>query len=324
MTDEERSSGVAAYPPERHVLRDLDISTEQVSPTRSVSIAPVGEAVRNAAGAASVGFLAAVVDVNCALVALIAARPDWTATADLALHAADWLTAGPAVVDSRVLRAGANLVVVSVDVYDGQGAGGLDDVGDMSALARDHGPGPLDHFPRAAAGMLTFARIPRHASASSGTLDIDGLVRRRRRMTADARPPTSPLAERIGVRVLDPVRGIVELDKTDYVRNSFDALNGGVLGMVFEAAASAAVPGLVATDLQIHYLAQAKAGPARTMTRVLRRATDHAVCAVEMEDAGDGAARLAVATVTLQRPPNRPPGTPATAARFDTDASPAR
>lgn len=324
MTDQERSAGAAGYPPQRHVLRDLDITTEQVSAGRSISIAPVVEGVRNAAHAASVGFLAAVVDVNCALVALIASQPDWTATADLALHAAGWLTEGPAIVDSRLLRAGANLVVVSVDVYDGQGLGDLDDLGDLARLGRDHGPGDLGRMPRAAAGTLTFARIPRHASSSSGPLDLDGIVGQRRRMTPAAPPPPAPLADRIGLRVIDPADGVVELDKTDYVRNSFDALNGGVLGMVFEAAATAAVPDLVATDLQIHYLAQAKAGPARTTTRVLRRSSDHAVCAVEIEDGGDAGALLSVATVTLQRPPTRPTLDAATGARSDADASLAR
>ena len=58
-----------------HVVSDFDVTTEQVSPDRSISVAPLVDAVRNCAGAAALGYLAALVDVNCALVALIAAAP---------------------------------------------------------------------------------------------------------------------------------------------------------------------------------------------------------------------------------------------------------
>ena len=154
MGDENRP----AYPPEKHFLRDLDSQTWQVTGERVLMSAPLTDGYRNAAGAAALGFLAALVDIAAAPVALIAGAPDWTATQDMGLHAAGWLTEGPAVVDARLERVGRNTVIVSVDVYDGAGLGDPDE----QLAAIDHGRLELT-----AKGLLTFARIPRSASASA-------------------------------------------------------------------------------------------------------------------------------------------------------------
>ncbi|MBV8949485.1 MAG: hypothetical protein JOZ99_01310 [Actinobacteria bacterium] len=277
------------------MLTDLDITTEQLSATCSFTSAPLVDGVRNRAGAASLGFLVTLVDVNCALVALIAADPDWTATADLSLHAVAPLDTGPAVVESTLLRAGRNVVVVSITVFDGRG----------TAPFADHGGGPAaalarGAFTTVARGLATFARIPRGASAASAAFDPVDTIGRRRSMSPAGGVPCAALTERIGLRVVDAASGVVELPITDYVRNSFGAINGGVLGMVVQDAAEAALPQFAATDVQIHYLAQARAGAARAATTVLRRGAGHAVCAVEVIDVAGGGTTLALATVTLQ------------------------
>lgn len=266
------------YPPERHFLRDLDIETDYLAADRLIATAPVDELVRNEAGAAGLGFIAAVVDVSAANVALIASHPTWTATADLSITATGWLRAGPMAVESHLVRAGSNSVVVASDVRDGHGA-------------------------RVATSLIAFARIPRSASASAGHFDPATLVGQRRRMEPTHPPAPIPLLDRIGLKVIDAAAGIVEIPKGDYVINSFGTINGGVLGALFQAAAEAAVPGMVATDLQIHYLHQARHGPARTVLSVLRQTADHAVCAVDAVDAGDDDRLLSRATVALQRPP---------------------
>jgi uncharacterized protein (TIGR03086 family) len=281
------------YPPEHHFLRDLDVTTEQVTAERSISLAPVEDSVRNAAGAASLGFLAALVDTNAALIALIAGQPDWTATADLGFHATGWLTEGPALVEGRLERAGSNIVVVGTQLFDGNG------LEDLDAFVRRDGAEPT----RVARGLVTFARIPARASVSAGRFDGAAVIGQRRRLAPSEPPEPVPLTERIGLDVVDAASGVVELRRSDYVRNSFGTINGGVLGVLFQAAAESAVPGLVGTDLQIHYLAQATVGPARTSVDVLRHAGDHAVCGVHAVDAGNDDRVLALATVTLQRPP---------------------
>jgi acyl-coenzyme A thioesterase PaaI-like protein len=279
-----------SYPPERHALRDLDVTTEFVTAERAISIAAIDDPVRNAAGAASLGFLTAVLDTNTGLLALISVQPEWTATLDLSLHATGWLTGGPLVLESRVVRAGSNIVVMGAELYDGLG------IGDIAEL---HGhPGRL---PRIAYATVSFTRIPARASVASGRTDPAAMIGQRRHLGPVYPPDPVPLAERIGLQVVDAPSGVVELHNHDYVRNSFGTINGGVWGVVFEGAAHAAVPGMLASDVQIHYLSQAKVGPARTSVDVLRRGDDHAVCAVRAVDAGNDDVNLALATVTLQR-----------------------
>jgi acyl-coenzyme A thioesterase PaaI-like protein len=277
------------YPPERHFLRDLGIVTEQLSADRSLTVAPVTDPVRNGDGAAAIGFLVTLTDINAALVALIAGDPDWNATADLSLHTTNPLVGSAAVVESRLVRAGSNLVTVATDVYD---AGA--DTDPDAVLAHPDRPRTS-----AATGLVTFARIPRKASVASNGFDPLTMIGQRRELVP-ARPPSDePVLERIGLQVLDAAAGVTELPRSEYVRNSFGAINGGVLGMVFEGAAEAAVPGHVAADLQIHYLAQAQEGPVRTAATVLRRTEGHALCSVAARDAGHDDRLLALASVGL-------------------------
>lgn len=265
------------YPPADHVLRDLEITTELVARDRVQASAPLEPGLCDASGGASVGFMVAVLDVSAALVALSAAHPDWIATADLALHATGRVTEGPLRLDAHLLRGGSKLLTVAAELTDGTGV-------------------------PAAAATLTFARIPRSASAAATDLRSEDLVGVRRVMERLGDPRPGTLAERIGLRVVDAGAGVVELANHDYVVNSFGTINGGVLGVVFQAAAECAVPGLVASDLQIHYLRQTEVGPARTHTTVLRHRGDHAVCRVDAVDAGAGDRLLARAVVSLHAP----------------------
>lgn len=265
-----------SYPPAVHFLSDLDVSTEHVAIDHTVATVAVDEFVRNRAGVASLGFVSAVADVSAAMVALSAAHPNWTATADLALHSTGWLVEGPMRIESRLIRRGSHIVVTGSNVFDGNGQ-------------------------RVATGTISFASIPRAASVTATDFVPADLVGQSRRLGPAEPPRPVPLAERVGLRTIGP--GIVEIPKRDYVINSFGTINGGVLGALFQYAAESLVDDLVATDLQIHYLRQAGAGPARTSATVLRRTGDHAVCAIEAVDAGEGDRVLALATVTLQRPP---------------------
>ena len=72
---------------------------------------------------------------------------------------------------------------------------------------------------------------------------------------------------------------------------------------ILESAAEAAVPGCVASDIHIHYLAGARTGPVRTSAVVVRDTDDHVVCRIEAVDVGADNPVLALATVTLQTTP---------------------
>jgi acyl-coenzyme A thioesterase PaaI-like protein len=292
------------YPPEKHFVRDLDAETWQVTAERVVMVAPLPAAQRNHAGTAALGFLAALVDIACAPVALIAGAPDWTATQDMSLHATGWLSQGPAIADAHLRRAGRNTVVVAVDVYDGRGDDDIDAaVAGIDALHLDGADGAGGDGPvLATRGLLTFARIPRSASAAAGRFEPEKLVGQKRSMDP-VEPVVGPMFERIGLELVDGAAGVVQIHRTDYVRNSFGTINGGVLGAVFQGAAEAMCPGMVATDVSIHYLSQVQEGPARTRATVSRRTGDHAVVNLEAVDAGHGDQLLDLATVTLQVPP---------------------
>jgi len=108
---------------------------------------------------------------------------------------------------------------------------------------------------------------------------------------------------RAGLQVLDAPAGVVEVFHSPYVANSIGTINGAVQSLALEAAAEAARPGLVATDVQIHFVSQVRTGPARTRASVVRDAADHSLVVVELVDAGAEDRLGARATVTLQRPP---------------------
>jgi len=282
------------YPPAKHVMRDLDITTLVVSRTRSIGVIPITDALHTGPPgnrAAALGLTSIVADTQAAMVALIAAEPDWIATVDLSLHEVAPVTGSTMLVDARLVRAGSNIIVVRVDSYD------VGDRRDIEALADVDVPSAdLD---LCATGLVSFARIPASASAVGTRLkpgERVGIVS----PTAPGQPEPRPLLERIGLQIVDAAAGAVELPRTPYVGNSFGAVNGGVLGMVFQGAAEAAHPGRRAVDIQTHYLSQAKTGPVRTRLQPVRQAADHAVCRIEAVDAGHNDQLLAVAVVTLR------------------------
>src|SRR5206468_2601504 len=155
---------------------------------------------------------------------------------------------GPAIVESHLTRAGSRLIVVGTDIYDGNGVHDLDELAD-----------PIEQ-PRVATGLVTFARVAASTSAAANVFDPLGLIGQRRRMEPPGGLPTEPLLERCGLTVVDAEHGVVELANSPYVANSRGAINGGVLGMVFQGAAEAACPGFAGSDLHIHYLAGARTG----------------------------------------------------------------
>jgi acyl-coenzyme A thioesterase PaaI-like protein len=256
---------VSAYPPDDHVLRDLRIESWLEAEDHSFGELPVDDAVRDRSGAVAVGALATLVDLVCARVAFPSAHPHWIATADLSFARGARVTEGLVTAEARLVKAGSKLISIDVDL---------------------HGAGTA---------ATSFARIPREASeVDRPPLPIG--VRTSMPQLGNSR--SGSITERMGLRVAD---GGVELDRTDYVRNSFGTINGGVLGFLVSAAAEEAT-GFVAADLVLRYLGQTKVGPARAVATVVRTGTDHAVCDVRIRDAGADGFLLARATVTTVRP----------------------
>jgi len=105
---------------------------------------------------------------------------------------------------------------------------------------------------------------------------------------------------------VDEVAGVVELEMSDYVLNSFRALQGGAVALLADVAGeqvARACSGnaLATSDLAIHYLAQGKVGPFRTRVTVVRTISDTTLTRVEVIDTGADDRLLAIAmnTATL-------------------------
>lgn len=262
------------YPPDVHLLRDLDIrGTRQADLT--TSRIPVRSGVLDSRGV-RLGVMATLVDVTGASLALAAVRPDWIATADLSVHVLRPVDSGTLEARCRLLRMGSRNVVVDATLVDDDG-------------------NPCG------SGRIAFARIPGSATAASMGATA-----------ADAEPVTFsidsgvPLVDSIldlcGLQTVGP--GKLVFEKAEYIRNSFGTVNGGVLALAAEAAAASASGGGDARDLHIHYLEQTQTGPVAVTAEVTRAGRDDDLCLVRIEDRSDGRL-VAIADVTVGRPDAR-------------------
>jgi acyl-coenzyme A thioesterase PaaI-like protein len=193
-----------------------------------------------------------------------AARPDWIATADLTLHMVAGAPPGSTVeARASVLRAGRTTVVLEV------------------GLARDDGR-------TVGIATMSFSVLPRR----DANPDVDSLrgTGPTTMATATSRL-AAPLDAVLGLQVRDARAGIVEVPVSDWARNSMGAMQGGVVAMVADYAAeaalrSAAAAPVVVTDLEVTYLGFGRAGPVVSRTEVLAASPDAASARVELSDAG--------------------------------------
>ena len=254
------------YPPPHHVLRDLQLTVEHRPDGTSSAWVPITEHVCSESGAPHAGVLATVVDAVGGGLAALAAKPDWIATSDLTLHLLPRRVAGDVEARGRVLRRGRTTVVLEAALVD-----------------TDGGP-PLG------VATISFAVLPRRDG--NPVLDQSDRVSRMG-MGVPGSGFTEPLADRIGLQVHDAAAGIVELRRDDYVRNTLGAIQGGMMTMVAEQAASHALRAACGTrvetvDLQVTFLALGKIGPVRSRTRVLAATPEFGTAHVELVDTGAG------------------------------------
>jgi uncharacterized protein (TIGR00369 family) len=277
----------AAYPPDRHVLRDLQVTGTHRDGRRWSEI-PVVPAILDHDGAPSTGVLGILVDIAAGSTAIAAAIPDWCATASLDLRLqrlpADH---GRLRAEASVLRKGSTTVVLEVVVTD--------------ALA-----GPC------AWSSLIFSIMPRRAGNLT-VRDEEGEFA----MGLPGSGFATSLAAGVGLAMVDAAAGAVTLPIDDAARNSFGALQGGLHAVVADAAAAALGCHLLGarvrtTDLAITYLAQGKVGPVASRAVPLRVDPTAALVRVEVRDAGtDRLMSIATATTaTSPAPAAEPPGAP--------------
>jgi uncharacterized protein (TIGR00369 family) len=118
---------------------------------------------------------------------------------------------------------------------------------------------------------------------------------------------TRPYLDEVGVRVLDEEAGVVEVNMSDYIRNSFRSLQGGIVAILADvagqyAARTATGKPLITSDLLIYYVSQGKVGPFRTKAEVLRKKDSTALTRIEVIDSGadDRLLTVAMNTATLE------------------------
>jgi len=248
------------YPPPRHFLSDLGMVAEVTSLSTATVRIPATPWVAGADGGVRAGVLAALVDVVAGSAALRSLHPDWMATADLTLQ-----VVRPAVgpwVEARasVVRKGRTTLVVEVVVSN------VDDSGRAVT-----GPGGI--ATPVAWSTLTFAVLP--ARDSAPMRDLSGEFPVRWEM-ADSQLDR-PIDRELGIAVEDAAAGVVSLPVADYLRNSFGAVQGGVMAMLGEVATAARLEAgrppdagpVVVTGLQVAYLALGRVGPIVSRTRLL-------------------------------------------------------
>jgi len=235
----------APYPPARHVLRDLDIEMESRPDGTASAWLPVVPALASPWGGPMAGVLATLVDMVAGGLAVRAATPDWIATADLSLT----LTrppAGPEIeARGQVVRKGRTTLVVEVHLLDAPGQG-------------QPGSGPP-----VALSIVSFSVLPRRDT----TPIVDPEAFGRSRFGGAHGRLDRHIIEAIGMEVVDAPGGRVSLPLADYVRNSFGAMQGGMMALLGDAAGALAVAGALGVDaaatvdLHVAYLALGKIGP---------------------------------------------------------------
>ncbi len=259
------------YPPHNHILRDLRVCLEFQSKERAVIRAPVVPEICRKDGTLQVGAVATLIDVLGGALTVRAVHPDWIATASLSVHMTGRPSSETVAAAGEVIRAGRTMAIIDADIRE-------ETEEDPAASVRSIGK-----------AMMTFSRLPRREDTPALNLEVDGPERFD--FATDGSGLDRSYRDAAGVRVLDEKAGVAEIEMKHYVRNSFGALQGGMIAVLADvageiAARSATGKAVTTNDLAIQYLSQGKRGPFRTRTRVLRTTHDTALTRVEVVDGG--------------------------------------
>jgi uncharacterized protein (TIGR00369 family) len=287
MGENEKSNVIAGeYPPHNHILRDLRVSLEFQAKGRAVIRAPVVPEICTQDGSLQIGAVATLIDVLGGALTVRAVHPDWIATASLSVHLTGNPTSDVVAAAGSVIRAGRTMVIIDADIREEEG-------------------NPAESTRSIGTAMMTFSRLPRREDTPELKLDMD--APETFDFATEGAGLSRPYRDAAGVRVLDAGAGVAELEMKDYVRNSLQVLQGGMIAILADvagevAARNAAGKPLTTSDLAIHYLSQGKRGPFRTRTRVLRTTDDTALTRVEVIDRGVEDRVIAVAMNTAVLP----------------------
>jgi acyl-coenzyme A thioesterase PaaI-like protein len=209
---------------------------------------------------------------------LESAVPEWTFTTDYSLRIATPTTVAeghPILARSHLLRAGRRLIVERVAYTD--------DAGAMLAEAQ-----------------VTFMRVEQRVGDDPKP-DIGDI--RRRIAEAPEWPLEEPLPDAAGIRVVDAAAGVVELDITARIMRPGGIVQGSVMTLLGEVAATAMAEATSGpcriTAIDVRYLLGGRTGPLVTRSWWLGPPAAGTI-AVEVLDHGRGDAICTTFYVTLE------------------------
>jgi acyl-coenzyme A thioesterase PaaI-like protein len=288
MTKNKYSSVFAdGYPPPHHMLRDLQVLLELRDNGPSTITAPVVPELCTDRGGMQVGIIATLVDILGGALSIRAVHPDWAATAELMVYTTGRATSERVSAVGSLIRAGNTMIVIDLDIREETGLA----FGQWKSIG---------------CGLISFSRLPRREDTIK--VDFSAETTNTYQFAIEGSGLNRAYLEEIGARVLDEAGGVVELHMSDYVRNSFDALQGGIVAILADVSgqyAARAVTGrpMTTCDLGILYLSQGKIGPFRTGSRVIRVTDETVLTRIEVIDtgAGDRILGLAMNTSTLDK-----------------------
>lgn len=275
-----------AYPPSRHLLRDLGLVVEHRPDGTSRGTIAVHPGLADPGGRPWAGVVATLVDVVAGGLAARVAAPGWIATADLDLALVDTGPCRRVGATGTVAHAGRSTVVVGVEL-DADGAPlGLASLAFAVLQRRRHNPEvPVAGTERWELGAPATSRaIVDEAGirAHPGTTDggADGTT------VPGATMPVSP-----------------------YVRNSLGATQGGALALLAEQAAlrdgsSGGALSARVVDLHLTYLTLARTGP---LEAHVAAGSDEATRVLEILDTGAHGRTTTLVTATVVPAPQGVP-----------------
>ena len=262
---------MASYPPDHHLLRDLQARQEWVSEDECVFTAPVVPEVCTVSGALALGPLFAIADVALVSTAIGFADHHWCGTLDLAIRTGTPIVQGPLVISCQALRIGGTLITTKAEILDGDRLAGT--------------------------AIATSRRMPRNPEFNADEPEVK-VVGVPKYWGIETSGFVLPVNDQLALSELAP--GVIELLKTPYITNSFGTINGGTTGILMCAGAESALGGeFTATDIEARYIGQAADGPVRTMSEIVRVERDHAVVDVTVVDMSRERRPIATAGVTL-------------------------
>ena len=265
--------------PRDHMLRDMNMTLEYNEKESSTARIPVLPSVCNDRGAVQAGVLATLVDLASGALAARAVFPDLAVTGDLRMYSTQPARTGEVTAVGSVLRAGRAAVVVKTEIIAG-----------TSEASTSIG-----------SGVATFYRLSRRDGNVNMVKDV--ISKQATTFQADGPGLSEHLLDRAGLRVVNEAAGVVELNMSEYVRNYFGALEGGMAALLADvagqyAACSITDKPMITADLAMSYLSQGKIGPFYTRTEVLRITEDSVLTRVGVFDRGAGDLLMSVAMNT--------------------------